>query len=140
ERAGRQQGTERVIDVEPTAELQIDPVERRSVGRLEHDRVRQLLREPTPVPVPDVDDRERPWLREEEPSLRLEVGLHVAVEVEVILAEVREDEDAEADAVEPVENGRVGRRLHHARAVARVEHLSERALEIYRLRRGPQDA
>ena len=70
----------------------------------------------------------------EEAALRLEVRLHVAVEVEVILAEVGEDEDGEAHAVEPVQLRRVRRRLHRARAVARVEHLAERALEVDRFR------
>ncbi len=90
--------------------------------------------------VPGVDDCERPRLREEKPPLRLEVRLHVAVKVEVILAEIREDEDAEAHAVEPVEDGRVRRRLHRARAVAGVEHLAERPLQVDRLGCRPHDA
>ncbi len=46
----------------------------------------------------------------------------------------------EADAVEPVEDGRVRRRLHRARAVAGVEHLAERPLQVDRLGRRPHDA
>ena len=140
ERARRERGAERVLDVEAAAELEIDARERRRVGRVERDRVRQLRREPPPVRVAGVDDRERPRFREEEPPLRLEVRLHVAVEVEVILAEVREDENAKADAIEPVEDRGVRRRLHRARAVAGVEHLAERPLQVDRLGRRPHDA
>ena len=100
----------------------------------------QLLRQPAPVLVADVHDRERPRLGEEEPPLRLEVRLHVAVEVEVVLAEIREHEHGEADAVEPVEDGRVRRRLHRARAVAGVEHLAEQPLQVDRLGRRAHDA
>ena len=40
----------------------------------------------------------------EELALRREVVLHRLVEVEVVLAEVREDECVEANAVEPVQH------------------------------------
>ena len=45
----------------------------------------------------------------------------------------------EADAVEPVEDGRVRRGLHRARAVAGVEHLAEHPLQVDRLGRRPHD-
>ena len=135
--------TERVLDVEAAAQLEVDAVERRGPDRsggseAERERLRQLRRQPPPVLVPEVDRRRRVPCDEEAP-LRLEVRLHVAVEVEVVLAEVREDEDGEANAVEPVELRRVRRRLHRARAVAGVEHLAERALQVDRLRRRAHD-
>jgi hypothetical protein len=58
------------------------------------------------------------------------------VEVEMVLREVREDERAEADAVEPTELRAVGRRLDRRAAVARVQHLPKGALEVDRLRGG----
>ena len=73
----------------------------------ERDRVGKLLRQPPSVVVADVDDRERPRLDEEEPPLRLEVRLHVAVKIEVVLAEIREHEHREAHTVEPMQDGRV---------------------------------
>ena len=107
ERARRERRPDRVLDVEAPAQLEVDSVEDRRIGRVERDRVRQLLREPPTELVGRVHDRDRPRLREEQAPLRLEVRLHVVVEVEVVLAEVREHEDAEAHAVEPVEDGRV---------------------------------
>ena len=46
---------------------------------------------------------------------------------------------AKRDADEPLELGRVRRRLHRAAAVAGVEHLAEGALEVDRLRRRARD-
>ena len=51
----------------------------------------------------------------------------------MILAQVREDEGAEADAVEPPELRPVGRRLDGGAPVARVDHLPEELLEVDRL-------
>src|SRR5262249_11103962 len=106
-RARRQRRPERVLEVEAAAELEVDTGERRRVGGVERDCVRELLREPPPVHVPRVENCDRSRLLEEETPLRLKVRLHVAVEVEVILAEVREDEDTEAHAVEAMEDGRM---------------------------------
>ena len=57
----------------------------------------------------------------------------------MVVAEVREDEHRESDAVEAVEDGRVRRGFHRARPVARVEHLAEQPLQVDRLRRRPHD-
>src|SRR5205807_242775 len=65
------------------------------------------------------------------------VVLEGAMEVEVILAEVREGERGEPDAVETAELGAVRGRLERAAAIAAVEHLAERALKVDRLRRRP---
>src|SRR5207253_1721323 len=61
--------------------------------------------------------------------------------VEVVLAQVREDERGESHPVEAAELRSVRGRLHRTAAVAGVEHLAEGALEVDRLRgradRGP---
>ena len=57
------------------------------------------------------------------------------MEVEVVLRQVREDERAEADAVEPAERRAVRGRLDGRAAVAGVEHLAELALQVDRLGR-----
>src|SRR5262249_54563611 len=93
----------------------------------------QLDGEATAVRVADVDRGRRRIVADKEPALRVEVVLHVAVEVEVVLVEVREHERLEADAIEAVERRAVRRRLHHATPVAYVEHLTEEALEVDRL-------
>jgi len=98
------------------------------------------VRQPPAVFVADVEDGERPRLGEEEPSLRLEVRLEVAVEVEMVVAEVREDEHGEADPVQAMQDGRMRRGLHRTRAIARVEHLAEQPLQVYRLRCRPHDS
>jgi hypothetical protein len=127
----------RVLHVEAALELEIDSVERfgpnlRLLGEAVGQRVGPLLRELASPRVADVDRRGRSSL-DEEPALRLEVRLHRPVQVEVVLGQVRERERGEADPVEAPELGAVRRRLHRGAAVARVEHLAERALEVDRL-------
>ena len=51
----------------------------------------------------------------------------------MVLVEVGEHEDGEADAVEAPERRAVRGRLHRAAAVARVEHLAEEPLQVDRL-------
>ena len=89
---------------------------------------------PSPL-VADVHGRGRRRRAGEQPPLRVEVLLHRPVEVEVVLAQVREHERVEADAVEPSERRSVRARLHRGAAVAGVEHLAEEALQVDRLRR-----
>src|SRR5262249_29826938 len=81
ERAGRGCRGECVLNVEPSTELELD-VAQLALGP-ERDRAGKLGRQPHAVPVADVDDGMR-GLREQ-PALRLEVLLHCAVEVQVIL-------------------------------------------------------
>ena len=88
-----------------------------------------------PPLVADVDRGRRRRRAREEPPLRVEVVLHRPVQVEVVLAQVREDERVEADAVEPPERRAVRRRLEGDAPVARVEHLAEEPLEVDRLGR-----
>ena len=109
--------------------------ERRAVEVLE------LVREPPPPLVADVDRGRRRRRAGEEPSLRVEVVVHRPVQVEVVLAQVREHERVEADAVEPAQRRAVRARLDGRAAVAGVEHLAEEPLQVDRLgrreRRGP---
>ena len=98
----------------------------------ERDRARKLRGETRTVLVTDVDHGLR-GLCEQAP-LRLEVLLHRPVEVEVILGQVREDEDREARPLQPSLRRRHRRRLHHADAIPRSEHLAEEALQVDRLR------
>ena len=95
----------------------------------------QLVREP-PAPLGADVHRGGRWLRpREQPPLRLEVLLHRPVQVEVVLAQVREDEHVEANAVETPQRRAVRARLDRGAAVARVEHLAEEPLQVDRLRR-----
>ena len=158
EQAGRRDRAEHVLDVEAAAQprLELEPsggearsaraevepfgLKIRVVGETEgHQPVvtLQLLREPPSVRVADVHRGGRALLGEE-PPLGVEVALDRAVEVEVVLGQVREDERREAHAVEPAELRAVRGRLHRAAAVTAVEHLAEAALEVDRLRRRPE--
>ena len=152
-------GTEDVLDVEPAAEPCLDVDARgakaaavrgdleilgphlRSAVERERDerRAMQVLEvggEPTAPLVADVDRRRRRRWTGEEPPLGGEVLVHRPVQVEMILAEVREDERVEADAVEPSERRTVRARLDRGAAVAHVEHLAEQPLQVDRLGRG----
>ena len=99
--------------------------------------VTELLGEPPAVRVPDVDDRRRPASIQvrlgEEPALGVEVLLERPVEVEVVLAQVREDEDREADPEQALQCGAVGGGLHGGASVPGVEHLAQEALDVDRL-------
>src|SRR5215211_198271 len=98
--------SQRVQDVEASAQLQVDVRERVGpyvcVGReAERGDVLELVCEPPAVLVVDVDDG---WdVRRKEPALRLEIALHGLVEVEMVLRQVRENEGVEAHAVEPMQ-------------------------------------
>ena len=93
----------------------------------------ELLGEPSTVLVADVDGRGRRSSPQEQPPLGVEVVLHRRVEVEVVLAQVREDERREPDPVEAPERRAVRGRLHGAAPVPGVEHLAEEPLEVDRL-------
>ena len=67
----------------------------------------QLLRELAPVGVADVDRGGRRLRADEEPPLGGEVALHRAVEVEMLLGQVRERERGEADPGQAAELGAV---------------------------------
>jgi hypothetical protein len=71
----------------------------------------------------------------EEPSLGEPVVLEGAVEVEMILRQVREDRHVERQAVGAREGQRVRRHLHRHAADAAVAHVREHRLQIERLGR-----
>ncbi len=98
-----------------------------------------LRGQPCAVGIVDVDHRVCGREIREEQALGPVVLLHRLVEIEMVLGEVGEDGRGEMDRIGAVERQRVGGDLHHARLVAGVEHLGERALEIDRLRRRAQD-
>ena len=109
----------------------VDPEadERRTV------EIRKLVGESAPPLVADVDRSRRRRRAREQSSLRVEVVVHRPVQVEVVLAQVREHERVEANAVEPSKRRPVRARLHGGAAVAGVEHFAEEALQVDRLRR-----
>ena len=59
------------------------------------------------------------------------------MEVQVVLAQVREDKDGEADFEEPLLLGAVRGGLEGGAEIAGVEHLAESALQVDRLGRRP---
>ena len=158
----RRDGAEHVFDVEAAAQraLDRDPAGAEAdpgavehelfgpdlgvVGEAEGDQRRTacLLELVGELPAPGVADvhcRRRRRRTGEEPPLRHVVLLHRAVEVEMVLRQVREHERVEADAVEAMQHRRVRGRLERDAAVARVEHLAKRPLQIDRLGRGAHD-
>ena len=119
-------------------------------GGGEGDQVRtsgplKLDEEALPVGVVDVDHggarrESRPGpRRDEQTPLGLEVVLHTAVEVEVVLGQVGERRDVEVDPRRAAEGQRMRGDLHHACPITRVEHPPERPLQVDRLRRRPLD-
>ena len=153
---------EDVLDVEAAAQARsdLDPARReRGAGRAEDEvvgsdlgivreaerdqrrtvDVGELLRQLPAPGVADVDRGRRRRRPDEQLPLGREVVLHRRVEVEVILAQVREHERVEANAIETMQRRRVRGRLERDAAVAGVEHLAKRALEVDRLRRRPHD-
>ena len=82
--------------------------------------------------IVDVHDRDRAGRQmiAEEPSLRGQVGVHAAVEIEVILREVREGCDLERAALDPAELEAVRGDLHHRRLDLLGSHRTQGALEV----------
>ena len=72
----------------------------------------------------------------EQDGLGVAVGLHGAVEVQMVLTEIGEDAHGEAHAVDPVQHQRVGGDLHDHVGAAGVGHLAEQPLQLEGLRRG----
>ena len=71
---------------------------------------------------------------DEQSALGLKVVLHVGVEVEVVLGEVGEGGDREADPIASPQRKRMRGDLHRAGSIAPVEHPPEGGLEVDRLR------
>ena len=133
ERARRERRADRVLAVEAPAAAAARSRRSRASRRRTRSRPGSSAREPAAVLVADVDHGAVGLV--EQRALRLEVRLHRAVEVEVVLRQVREDEHREPRAREPPLRLRDRGRLHHARAVARVDHLAEEPLQVDRLGR-----
>ncbi len=90
--------------------------------------VAQLAGQPHAVVVVHVHHRGPGQV--EQPPLGQVVGLHVGVEVQVVLGQVGEHLDGERDAVGAAQLQRVRGHLHHARLVAEVAHAHERLLQV----------
>ena len=71
----------------------------------------------------------------EQPPLRGEVRLHVAVEIEVVARQVGEDAGGKSQPVDAAERERVRRDFHHTRAAAFDQHLAQHALQLGRFGR-----
>ncbi len=100
-------------------------------------RRRDLREKPGSGGVVHVDDRAGPGLAQrEEALLGLVVGLHVAVKIEMVARQVREDGDVEAAALHAVERERVGGDLHRRGARPVRDHLGQQLLDQRRFRRG----
>ena len=114
------------------------------VGRVgqAHRRHLELTRRAQPVDqlsaarVVDVDDRAPGPSRGEQRRLGGEVGLLVAVEVEVVATEVGEGRHVEGDGVGATQHQGVRRHLHQHRIGALLVQVAEQGLELGRLRRG----
>ena len=154
-------GREHVLDVEATEQRRrhVDPADTHprssradleplgakvGIGRVDRERRErrnaqdtELLGEPASVWIVDVDGRGRRLVGHEQAALGVVVRLHRAVQVEVVLAQVREREHREADAGEALQLRTMRGRLERAAPVTGVEHLPEDALEVDRLRRRP---
>ena len=83
--------------------------------------------------VVDVHGGGRRLSADEERPLRLEVLLHRPVQIEVILAQVREHERVEAHPLETFQRSPVRGRLEGDASVAGIEHLAEEPLQVDRL-------
>src|SRR6187397_193350 len=93
----------------------------------------KLREQPSAIRVVDVDRGGRSSFQEE-PPLRREVPLERAVEVEMVVAEIGEDERREANTVESPKVGVVRRRLDRAAEVSALEHRPEGTLQVKRHR------
>ncbi len=103
-------------------------------------RLGEFRGEPLSPLVADVHGGRRRVRPDEEPPLGLEVLLQRAVQVEVILREVREDERVETNPTEPPERRAVRGRFDRGAPVPRVEHLPKETLKLDRLGCGERRA
>ena len=71
-------------------------------------------------------------LRSEKGSLRLEVVLHILVEIEVILAEIRENRDIERHARDPVQDHGVARNLERGGRHTLLHHVAQERVHVGR--------
>ena len=92
------------------------------------------------VAIVDVDDRDRALLfllrydSLEQFRLRLEIILHRAVKIEMVLRQVRENGDVPFDAACPFLGQRMRRDFHGGSATAGIDNLGEQLLHVERFR------
>jgi hypothetical protein len=86
------------------------------------------------VGIVDVDHGAVGPFGDEQPPLGLKVVLHVSVEVEVVLGQVRKRRHREPDSIAAPQRERVRGDLHRAGPVAAVDHAAEGGLDVDRLR------
>ena len=120
--------------VGPHLDVEHLPVGRAAVGGHRGDGHRRAVRELAAGVVVDHHDAGPRARRREQLRLRREVRRHVAVEVEVVLAEVGEADDVEHQAVDPTHRHRDARDLHDDRVGVTLAHDREQRLQVRRLR------
>ena len=98
-----------------------------AAGAHRHAGADELGHPPSPLVVDDDDRRPRP--RSNSSRLRAEVVLHVGVEVEMVLGQVRERADRELDAADPSHRQRVAGYLHRDVGRAALAHHREQRLQ-----------
>ena len=109
----------------------------RAVDGVRDDRDRRLHGQPRPPVVVEADHRPAAAVGREQRRLGREIGLHGAVEVEVVLGESGEDACGVGDRVDPVQRQRVRGDLHRDRVHPALAGDGEQRLQVRRLRRGP---
>jgi hypothetical protein len=95
-----------------------------------HNRDLGLGCQPAAVVVVDVDHAMTSPLRSEQRPFGGEVVLHIAVEIEMVLAEVGEGSDVVQHAVDAAEGQRVARDLHHGGSHAALAHHREERVQV----------
>ena len=99
------------------------------------DRQRHRLSQRFTAWIVEVDDARRAGRQHvEQPPLRGEVRLHVAVIVEMVPRQIREHARSERRAVDTPKRECVRRHFHDACAAARVDHLPKHPLHVWCLR------
>ncbi len=135
DRAGQAQANRLALPREAGAQAVIGEVV--GVGHGERSRRQAGCVEEAPAPgVIRVDDPERSPLRHEQRRLGREVLLDRSMEIEVVLAEVGEDDDGEVHAVHPVLDHGVGADLHGHRVEPLPGQLGQVGLKFGGRRRG----
>ena len=107
------------------------------IDRERNERQGRSGSERSPSLVVEVHDRTFGHLRAEEQRFRVEVRVHRAVRVQMVLRQVREDGAREVRALDPIEREALRRRFHRSAADPRVAHRRKEPLQIDRFRGRP---
>ena len=70
------------------------------------------------------------------PGLGFKIGLHSAVEIEMVLRQVCENSHIKIDPVHPFHRNRVRGNLHHRRVASILAHAFKHGVDFRRFRRG----